>query len=277
MSIGPTKFSDLSVRMASGAVIAIVGLGLIWLGGVWFVALVGLTVGLMVWELVRMLTPGAPGTVATSGTPANRAVLLGCAAAAAVILARLIPPGFALPLLFLPALAGLSLLKRNRTLYIVFTILIMIAGFGLLVQREDFGFVWIAWLIAVVIVTDVFGYFAGRLIGGPKFWPKVSPKKTWSGTAAGWVAAAIVGAVFMAITGAGTELIGVSVALSMASQIGDIAESAVKRKMGVKDASALIPGHGGVLDRFDGMLGASVFLLIIQQLVDFPPGLSLPI
>ena len=77
-------------------------------------------------------------------------------------------------------------------------------------------------------------------------------------------------------TGAGAELIGIPIALSMASQIGDIAESAVKRKMGVKDASNLLPGHGGMLDRFDGMLGASMFLLFVEQIVDFPPGLVVP-
>jgi len=75
----------------------------------------------------------------------------------------------------------------------------------------------------------------------------------------------------MRIPGVGLEIVGISIAISMASQMGDIAESAMKRKMGVKDSSNLIPGHGGVFDRFDGMLGASVFLLLIEQLVDFPP------
>lgn len=262
-----SRFSDLAVRMGSGAVIAVVGMIAVWAGGLWLLSLIAVVTSLMVWELVRMLNPG---------TDVRRAVILAAAAGVAVFVARLIPPGFALPLLFVPALAGLSMLSRNRSLYIVFTVLIVVAGFGLHVQRDDFGFVWIAWLIAVVIVTDVVGYFAGRLIGGPKFWPRFSPKKTWSGTASGWVAAALVGYWFMWLTGAGAEIIGISIAMSMASQIGDIAESAVKRKMGVKDASHLIPGHGGVMDRFDGMLGASVFLLFVEQLVDFPPGALVP-
>ena len=75
-------------------------------------------------------------------------------------------------------------------------------------------------------------------------------------------------------TGFGLELVGISVALSMASQMGDIAESGMKRKMQVKDSPALIPGHGGLLDRFDGMLGASVFLLIVGPLIGFPPGMN---
>jgi phosphatidate cytidylyltransferase len=77
---------------------------------------------------------------------------------------------------------------------------------------------------------------------------------------------------FAGVTSAGLGLIGVSIAVSMASQIGDIAESAIKRRAGVKDSSHLIPGHGGLLDRFDGMLGAAVFIVIVGQLVGFPPG-----
>jgi phosphatidate cytidylyltransferase len=171
----------------------------------------------------------------------------------------------------LAAIIGIAVLERNRTLYLAFTTLIMLAGFGLLVHRDTFGLTWMLWLVLVVAATDIMGYFAGRILGGPKFWPKVSPKKTWSGTVAGWIAAGLVGAVFIRLTEAGLELIGISVALSMASQIGDIAESAVKRKMGVKDSSNMLPGHGGVFDRFDGMLGAAVMLLLVESLTEFPP------
>jgi phosphatidate cytidylyltransferase len=121
----------------------------------------------------------------------------------------------------------------------------------------------------VVAVTDIGGYFAGRIIGGPKFWPRVSPKKTWSGTVAGWIGAGVVGWAFMAATGMGVALIGISIALSMASQMGDIAESAVKRR-GRQGQLALLPGHGGVWDRFDGMLGASLLLLVIESFTGFP-------
>jgi phosphatidate cytidylyltransferase len=102
----------------------------------------------------------------------------------------------------------------------------------------------------------------------------VSPKKTWSGTVAGWLGGAAVGAAFAGATGAGVGLIGVSVAVAMAAQMGDIAESAIKRHVGAKDSSTLLPGHGGLLDRFDGMLGASVFVLIAGQVVAFPPGIA---
>lgn len=205
------------------------------------------------------------------GGPSDKALLLGAGAGLAFLAVRLLPEGLGLPFLLLPSIAGIAVLRRNRTLYMVFAALIIIAAYGLAVQRNDFGFSVMLWLALVVIVTDVAGYFAGRFIGGPKFWPRVSPKKTWSGTVAGWVGAAFVGICFMSPLNVGIAIIGISIAVSMASQMGDIAESAVKRKMGVKDSSNLIPGHGGVFDRFDGMLGASVFLLLIEQIVDFPP------
>ena len=149
--------------------------------------------------------------------------------------------------------------------------LILLAGLGLTILRDDFGFGWMAWLALVVIATDIAGYFVGRAVGGPKLWPRISPSKTWSGGIGGWVAAALVGLWFVIQGASGPELIAISVAVSMASQMGDVAESALKRRMGVKDASAILPGHGGMFDRFDGMLGASVFLLLVEQIIDFPP------
>jgi len=256
------KFNDLAARLASAAVLAVIGLGAVWAGGVWLLALVALGAALMVWELVSMLAPAAPGS----------ALLLAAGAAAAVIAARLLPAELALPVLCLPGLAGLGLLPRYRLLYLAYTLLILTACFSLLVQRMDFGLVWIAWLIAVVITTDVAGYFAGRLIGGPKFWPRVSPKKTWSGTAAGWLGAGLVGLAFIGPAGAGAVLVLASVFLAMASQAGDVVESAIKCKMRVKDASKLIPGHGGLLDRFDGLIGAAVALLVLERLAGFAPG-----
>jgi phosphatidate cytidylyltransferase len=126
------------------------------------------------------------------------------------------------------------------------------------------------WLVGVVLASDVLGYFAGRLIGGPKFWPRISPKKTWAGTVAGWIGAALVGWAAMSPMGVGPGLIVLSVVLALAAQMGDIAESAIKRRAGVKDSSRLIPGHGGVMDRFDGMVGAALVLLLAGPLFALP-------
>jgi phosphatidate cytidylyltransferase len=265
MARTPEQWSDLQARMLSGAAMVAVALIGIWLGGhVWHV-LAALVCGLMVWELVGILSPGVR----------HLQLQLGALTGVASLLAIYLPPGFALPLLMAVPLVGFGQLERHRTLFMTFTVLILLAGYGLMRVRDDLGFGWLMWLVGVVVITDVVGYFAGRAIGGPKFWPKVSPKKTWSGTASGWVAAALVGLVFSFNAGVGFQLVGISIAVSMASQMGDMAESGLKRHFGVKDSSALIPGHGGALDRFDGMLGASVFLLIVGPLIGFPPGVGL--
>jgi phosphatidate cytidylyltransferase len=262
---GTEKWSDLTARLGSG--LGMVGIGAlgIWVGGHVFHVLVALICGMMVWELVCILRPQA-------GRNLQR--ILGAITGLAVFASVYLPVGFALPLLLAPALIGFGQLDRNRTIFMSFTVMILLSGFGLMEVRDEMGAGWMLWLVLVVVVTDVVGYFAGRAIGGPKFWPKVSPKKTWSGTAAGWIGAGLVGFLFSINTGVGLQLIGISIAVSMASQMGDIAESGMKRKMGVKDSSNLIPGHGGLMDRFDGMLGASVFLLIIGQFIGFPPGVG---
>ncbi|WP_195821932.1 phosphatidate cytidylyltransferase [Roseobacter sp. MH60115] len=246
------KWSDLATRMGSGAAMVVLGLLGVWAGGHIFHVMVALICGVMIWELAVMIH-----------APRTAALQLGALTGAALLLAIYLPTGFALPILLASALVGFGQLTQFRTIYMVFTVMVLLAGFGMMAVRDDLGFNWMLWMVLVVVATDVVGYFAGRLIGGPKFWPRVSPKKTWAGTGFGWVGAAIVGTLFMANTGAGPQLIGVSIAVSMASQMGDIAESAIKRRVGVKDSSNLIPGHGGLLDRFDGMLGAAVFLLII--------------
>ncbi|SNR39909.1 phosphatidate cytidylyltransferase [Puniceibacterium sediminis] len=257
-----SRWDDLLPRLISAVIMVAVGLLAIWQGGLVFHALVVLVSGVMVWELVCML----------DSKRSKSSLVLGVVAGSALMLAIEVPVSFALPLIMLPSMVGLGRMERGGVTYAVYTAVILLAGYGLMALRDDFGLTWMAWLVVVVVVTDVAGYFAGRIIGGPKFWPRVSPKKTWSGTAAGWVGAAFVGLAFAATTGAGVGLMGISIAVAMASQIGDIAESAIKRRTGVKDSSNLIPGHGGLLDRFDGMLGAALFIVIAGQLVDLPTG-----
>ena len=264
MTPSSERWSDLTARVGSALAMIVVGLGGIYLGGPVFHVLVAIICGVMAWELVGMLNPSNRGARMQMG------LLVGAATLAAIYL----PVGFALPVLLAPALVGFGQLEKHRTIFMCFTVMIMLAGFGLTQVRDDFGFGWLMWLVLVVVITDVVGYFAGRAIGGPKFWPKVSPKKTWSGTAAGWIGAAAVGFLFSINTGVGLQLVGVSVAMSMASQMGDMAESGMKRRLGVKDSSNLIPGHGGLLDRFDGMWGAALFLLIIGRFLTITPALS---
>ena len=150
-----------------------------------------------------------------------------------------------------------------------------IAGFGYAATAElasvllrldpKMGFTALMFVFLVVWVTDIGGYFAGRSIGGPKLWPRVSPKKTWAGALGGFVASLVVAAGFAALDPHKadpqlmlkmTSLLLLGAILSIASQLGDLFESAVKRRFGVKDSSHIIPGHGGLLDRLDGFVAA---------------------
>ena len=150
-----------------------------------------------------------------------------------------------------------------------------IAGFGYAAVAElasvllrldpKMGFAALMFVFLVVWVTDIGGYFAGRSIGGPKLWPRVSPKKTWAGALGGFVASLVVAAGFAALDPNKadpqlmlkmTSLLLLGAILSIASQLGDLFESAVKRRFGVKDSSHIIPGHGGLLDRLDGFVAA---------------------
>lgn len=221
------KWGDLLPRILSGVVMIIVGLGAILAGGNWFVALITLCGVAMIWELARMLAPRL-----AMKSPLEWLILL--AYGGAVILA---------------CLTFISLRLAPQGLWLMTS------------------------LVAVVVMTDVMGYFAGRVFGGPKFWPRISPKKTWSGTVAGWIGAVIILYLlvwfFPAAAGRipASQIIIVGVGLSLASQLGDIAESAIKRHSNVKDSSALIPGHGGVMDRFDGMIGAGIAMALLQALI----------
>ena len=139
------------------------------------------------------------------------------------------------------------------------------------IARAKGGAEAVFFLAGIVVISDIAGYFAGRIIGGPKFWPRVSPKKTWSGTIAGWVGAAIAGVlVATSLVDAGdvsfSDLWFVpfgAALLAFAGQMGDIVQSAIKRRCGVKDSSDLIPGHGGILDRFDAMIGVGFVVAIL--------------
>jgi phosphatidate cytidylyltransferase len=125
------------------------------------------------------------------------------------------------------------------------------------------GLVALILVLLVVWATDIGGYFVGRGIGGPRLWPRVSPSKTWAGAIGGFVASLVVAAGFAASgLGRAGPLLLLGACLSIASQLGDLLESAIKRHFGVKDSSHIIPGHGGLMDRLDGYVAAIVMAAI---------------
>ncbi len=255
------RWSDLTPRLVSAAVMALMGFAAIWLGGAVFAALVAGLVGIVLWETTRMLL-ARPGAGGGRYLPA----LAGIFGALAVFSVGYLSLGQMLLLQSLFVLLGMMSLARDRTRFAIYAAWVIVAGTGLVVLRHQGGMLATFWLVAVVIATDVAGYFAGRIVGGPKFWPRVSPKKTWAGIVAGWIAAGIVGAAFATGTANPLFIGAISALLGFASQMGDAAESALKRYTGIKDSSALIPGHGGVFDRFDALLGAALAMTVIGVL-----------
>jgi phosphatidate cytidylyltransferase len=132
---------------------------------------------------------------------------------------------------------------------------------------QVWGFVALILILLVVWAADIGGYFAGRGIGGPKLWPLVSPKKTWAGALGGFSGSLAVAAGFAALgLGKTGPLLLLAAVLSISSQLGDLFESAVKRRFGVKDSSHIIPGHGGLLDRLDGYVAAVLLAAIFGLL-----------
>lgn len=247
------RWSDLRTRILSAIVMVAVGAVEIWLGGTAFAALVVVLTGLMIWELAGM----------TSAAGQRSQVTLALSASAALIAALVLKSDLAALFLVVPSVFLLLTPRRDRRLASAYALAIMLAGYGLIELRGVGGTEAILWLVAVVVASDVLGYFVGRVVGGPKFWERVSPKKTWSGTIAGWIGAAVVGLVMVLVSDGSWLLVPLSAVVAFAGQIGDIAESWVKRRAGVKDASNLIPGHGGVLDRFDALIGAVVVVMAL--------------
>jgi phosphatidate cytidylyltransferase len=143
-------------------------------------------------------------------------------------------------------------------------------------RDTPFGLLTLLWMFGVVWGTDILAYACGRLIGGPKLWPRVSPKKTWSGFIGGVTAGTIIGWMVLTtpLTGGPAPMsVGAMIALSAAaavlSQAGDLGESVLKRYLGVKDSGHIIPGHGGLMDRLDSFWAVSVFLgcaLVVSSL-----------
>ncbi len=244
--------SELSLRVASGMAMAAVAILFAWLGGLPF-ALLWIAAAVVVaveWQRIvhgghampaQALTIAAALAAGAGAWFTSWPVLaagFALAAPAALILGRGHAADTAAGVLYAAALAASVILCRGGD------------GAGLAV---------ILWLFAVVWGTDTCAYFAGRALGGPKLWPAVSPKKTWSGAIGGLLGGALLGLGALVAAGVPIKLphVLLSLAFSVATQAGDLFESALKRRYDVKDAGSIIPGHGGVMDRLDGFIFAA--------------------
>ncbi|MGZ9101359.1 MAG: phosphatidate cytidylyltransferase [Rhodoplanes sp.] len=238
-------------RIVSALVLAPLAIAAVLIGGwpfvlFWSVAAIG-----VYWEWSAEIVR-APRSAQTTGA----AVL-----AAAGALAAAGYPGAAVLVIAAGAGALAALAKENR-LWCAAGVLyagVVLAGPVLLRGDPQFGAIALLYLFAVVWATDIVAFFGGRLIGGPKLAPGISPKKTWSGAVAGALGAVVAGGAVAAAASLTNLLaaIGLALLLSAVAQAGDLGESAVKRHFGVKDSSRIIPGHGGLMDRLDGFLAAA--------------------
>jgi phosphatidate cytidylyltransferase len=257
---GGPKFADLVPRVLSALVLlSVAGLGL-WLGGLVLALLLSVFGAIMIWEyfrlIIRLTKPFARiATVIGSALLALALILEDRLNVGAEVLA--LSP-VAVGVLVVTMIVVMIPVRKSR-LETLFGGMIPLATFLFFYLHQSVPLaMWL--VVAVVISTDVAGYFFGKLIGGPKFWPSLSPNKTWSGTVSGWMMAAIIAIVvgLRAQEPGPAVIVGMVflVVVAFAAQMADIAESALKRRAGVKDSSKILPGHGGALDRFDGMLGA---------------------
>lgn len=254
--------TELGQRLVSGVALAAIALGALW-WGIWpFGLLVALVAGVASWEwgrIIRAIDFDAFFPLHTG------IVVLSTLASAA---------GYAVPASVALAVGAIVMVILRLGARDVLTGLGVLAiGFpavGLAHLRADpgLGFEAVLFVFAVVWMTDIGGYVFGRSIGGPRLWPRLSPGKTWAGAIGGLALAGTTGAVASVLFGNrdAVGIILVAVMLGLAAEIGDLAESALKRRFGRKDASALIPGHGGVLDRVDGLLAAAIVAMLFAML-----------
>lgn len=251
----PSRYSDLRTRIYSAIVLIAIGLTAILTGGYVFLALLVCVHGAMYWE--------GMGLFGKTGPMAIGAAVIASAALVLWVLAMPVVVGL-IAVLLLGYLLWQVGAKAWRLVLLL--VAISISCWYLFNLREGQGIWALIWVIACVAASDVGGYFFGRWLGGPKLWPAVSPKKTWSGTIGGWALAMGVTLPFIAAGLCDAGYLPIAVIIALAAQAGDLAESAIKRRQGVKDASDLIPGHGGFLDRFDGLIGASIVLWAVTGL-----------
>jgi phosphatidate cytidylyltransferase len=258
-------------RLASALVLAPLAIAAANIGGWLFVCVFGVAAIVVLWEWTvlafgdaepRVLVPGTVSMLLAAGVAGEgqAAAALGIVALGTLLAGGSLAgwPPRRYPGVNSPAWGATGVIYAGAALL----------GPVLLRADPEQGFAAVLYLFAIVWATDVLAYLVGRAVGGPLLWPGLSPKKTWAGAAGGLAGGVAAGtAVAYASVGTAPLVAGVlALILSLLSQGGDLMESAVKRRFGAKDASHLIPGHGGVMDRLDGFLVAALTAVVIGSL-----------
>ncbi len=259
---GASRMADLLPRLFSSAVLMAATLASVWLGGEIFAG---------IWLIAAFAVAYEWQTLIGAQRPLARIIL---AAPTLVIAAKFATKGgplTACAVIVLGALLAALAAGPGRRLWAFAGIVYagaFIISVSVLYHSTPFGAQSMLWLFAIVWGSDVFAYFGGRLIGGAKLWPKISPSKTWSGTLIGLFAGALLGALLGAAISGGLDkhslpIFALGLVAAAISQGGDVFKSYVKRRFGAKDSSQLIPGHGGFMDRLDGFIAAATFAALV--------------
>lgn len=254
------KWSDLLTRTGSAIVLMPLALYCIWEGGIWFQMFLAALAILVAHEWSAIVHGGSERAFVVlalsglSGVFVTETQGLDSACLAILVL-------FLVSALMWLANAG------NGTIWSllgVFYVGLPMIAFVLLREDEIYGRTAVIWCFAIVWAADIFAYFFGRFLGGPKLAPNLSPKKTWAGLLGAVVGAALMSALIAISRGFDIAiLILIAAACALVEQAGDIFESALKRRYGVKDSGNFIPGHGGVMDRVDGLLAVALFAAVL--------------
>ncbi|MDX2155511.1 MAG: phosphatidate cytidylyltransferase [Hyphomicrobiaceae bacterium] len=255
---------EILLRIVSGVALGSAALGLAWAGTWPFALLVGAVALIVAWEWGHVVRGASfDGVLLVTGTA--------IVAAVALTAARGVPQGLATLALGTMA-AGWLAPDGQRQSAAIGAIYAGLPALAMIWLRAGgtHGLQAILLLMLVVWATDIGAFIAGRSLGGPKLWPRVSPNKTWSGLAGGILSAVLVAWVMAVLSGspAPWRVCLLGFALAVVSQAGDLLESAIKRRRGVKDASHLIPGHGGFMDRVDGLVLAALAAALYGLVVD---------
>jgi len=250
---------DLRLRLISASFLLLISAFCIYFGNYLFTLFVISLVGVMHWELGKMLSPMSLQAMWFSAFLSIISTL--CLLASNSVL---------WPILFLLINFYFQrhFFHHSRDFGAFYSLAVIVCGIIFYRVRLEFGLYHTIWLIGIVVVTDTAGYLIGRIIGGPKVFPRISPKKTWSGVLAGWFAVGFFSWLFVeniAPQSLFIKFVSISILLSVSAQIGDMIQSHLKRKSDVKDSSGLLPGHGGFMDRFDGFVGAMVVTGLIFE------------
>jgi phosphatidate cytidylyltransferase len=251
---------NLLMRVAAALVLAPLAIGAAYAGGWFWAALVTVAAIGLYLEWLTVVSGSRESSVALTGGVA-------LAIAGSCLALRKIDASL---LVMAPGLAAVAWLSPRQRLWtaagFIYAAMALTASLLVRLDQQE-GLAALVLVLLVVWATDIGGYFAGRSLGGPKLWPRVSPNKTWAGATGGLLASLIVAGGFAAFgLGKTGPLLVLGCCLSIASQFGDLFESAVKRRFGVKDSSHIIPGHGGLMDRLDGFVAAIVVAAIFGLL-----------